>query len=1019
MHFLSRNICLLTRYFACLLFLFGEEAAAQQFNIETFTTKEGLVNDNVRSLALDSSGFLWIATWEGISRYDGYSFKNYFHYPNDSLSLPYFSILYLMVDGGNNLWLISDQKNVAIYDRYNDIFKGIRDLHPSMPETCANISIDESGYLWIINTDSIFRFDFKTRKFGRYGLTDIYGNPMNIGVQPTYSITTYGNLVYLVYDKIYEFEKLSDKKLILRKEYKIESTTPFKTIDFSYVYWYRLYVAESGRKWIYSNAGLFLLDEVTGLFREFRGPFPEKKSTRNGFLCWSWHDHGIYIFNCKEGELLHIPHDYCQLVKGVFCQSKDLFWFSNSSMTGASLGFSRVVFTPGYFENYPLLADKNDIPTVYAVTKDKFNRIWVGMRGRYPINLISPDMKTIKLEIPEFADMQNPGAIRSLNVTNDGIWIGYFRELLLFYDFNTKKWSPHKPGSNYFRTVVINEKGKLYLSKDNSMIAIYDPDLKKTTDISDYQSASPLYKIVIGDNGLIWAGSNHSSLIKVDTASKKSELYFLSKENYNIEDICIGDNNNLWLATLGGGVCNFNPATGEKRFFTTSNGLSNDITYCLLKDNEGYIWVSTNKGISRINPQTGIIRTFGTAEGLSIVEFNSGASHIADDGEFLMGGMGGLIGFYPDSINLYETETTSQKIIFTEIGASGNKVPFRQSVNEPDTIILKKGENNLSINFSSSDFIHSDKTIYRYMLSKINENWVETDSRNRNVSYANLIPGWYTYQLQATDDGGYWSASKELRIRIQPFFYQTLLFRIAVLIALMLLISTVIFLYIRQLKQREAQKQDALRLQSLQGQMNPHFIFNSLNSINYFISKNDPYSANKYIADFSRLIRSILYNFNSEFIRLDKEIDSLEEYLKIEHLRFGDKFDYKIEVDSAIEPGQFMVSPGLVQPFVENSIWHGVRGLDKRKGNVTVTYSLENGKIICIVEDDGIGRNKAEDAKNSVDSKVSKGIYIVTERLKIINKLQKANYKILISDLYPAAQETGTRVVIDIPLKRN
>jgi streptogramin lyase len=1019
MRFININIYLISRYFACLLLLFIGKTNAQQFNIETFTTKEGLVNDNVRSLAVDSSGFLWAATWDGVSRYDGYSFKSYFHYPNDSLSLPYFSILDLVVDGGNNLWLISDQKNVAIYDRYNDLFKGIRDLHPNMPETCTNISIDESGYLWIINTDSIFRFDFKTRKFGRYGLTDIYGNPMNIGVLPTYSITTYGNLVYLVYDKIYEFEKLSDKNLILRKEYKIESTTPFKTIDFSYVYWYRLYVSESGRKWIYSNAGLFLLDEETGLFREFRGSFPEKKFAGNGFLYWSWYNDGIYIINCKEGEQLHIPHEYCQLVKGVSCQSKDLFWFSNSSMTGASLGFSRVVFTPGYFNNYPLLAGKNDLPTVYAVTKDKFDRIWVGMRGRYPINIISPDKKTTKLEIPEFTDKQNPGAVRSLNVTNEGIWIGFFRELLLFYNFNEKKWSYHKPGSNYFRPIALDKQGKMYLSTDNGRITIYYPDLKKTTAISDNKSEGPLYKIIIGDNGLVWAGSNHSSLIKVDTGLKKSEVYCLSKENYNIEDICIGNDNDLWLALLGGGVCNLKPATGEKRFFTTSNGLSNNITYCLLKDKKGNIWVSTNKGISRINPQTGIIRTFGTAEGLNIVEFNSGASYASDNGEFLMGGMGGLVGFYPDSINIYETETTGQKIIFTEIGASGNRIPFRQSANEPDTIILKKGVNNLRINFSSTDFIHSNKTIYRYALSKINETWVETDSRNRNVSYANLIPGWYSFQLQATDHGGYWSASKELRIRIQPLFYQTLLFRIAVVLALILLFTTAIFFYIRQLKQREAQKQDALRLQSLQGQMNPHFIFNSLNSINYFISKNDPYSANKYIADFSRLIRSILYNFNSDFIRLDKEIDSLQEYLKIEHLRFGDKFDYKVEVDSAIEPGQYMVSPGLVQPFIENSIWHGVRGLEKRKGNVTVRYLTVNGKITCIVEDDGIGRNKAEDAKSALDSKVSKGIYIVTERLKIINKLQKANYKILISDLYPEKQETGTRVVIDIPLKKN
>lgn len=201
--------------------------------------------------------------------------------------------------------------------------------------------------------------------------------------------------------------------------------------------------------------------------------------------------------------------------------------------------------------------------------------------------------------------------------------------------------------------------------------------------------------------------------------------------------------------------------------------------------------------------------------------------------------------------------------------------------------------------------------------------------------------------------------------------------------------------------------------------MNPHFIFNSLNSINYFISKNDPFSANKYIADFSRLIRSILYNFNSDFISFDKELGSLEEYLKIEHLRFGDKFDYRIDVNSGIVQGQHKVSPGLVQPFIENSIWHGVRGFEKRKGYVTLKYSLKNGNLTCTVEDDGIGRKNAEAAKSRMDMKVSKGIFIVSERLKIINKLQKADYRIIISDLYPERHETGTRVVIDIPLEKS
>jgi len=124
-------------------------------------------------------------------------------------------------------------------------------------------------------------------------------------------------------------------------------------------------------------------------------------------------------------------------------------------------------------------------------------------------------------------------------------------------------------------------------------------------------------------------------------------------------------------------------------------------------------------------------------------------------------------------------------------------------------------------------------------------------------------------------------------------------------------------------------------------------------------------------------------------------------------------------MNSDIPSGQIRVSPGLVQPFVENAIWHGVRGLIGRKGNILLTYIWENENLLCTVEDDGIGREKAEELKSKYDKKVSRGILIVTERINIINKLQKSNYQVIISDLYPEKHETGTKVVIEIPVKRS
>jgi len=234
---------------------------------------------------------------------------------------------------------------------------------------------------------------------------------------------------------------------------------------------------------------------------------------------------------------------------------------------------------------------------------------------------------------------------------------------------------------------------------------------------------------------------------------------------------------------------------------------------------------------------------------------------------------------------------------------------------------------------------------------------------------------------------------------------------------LLLLFMAIVAVFINY-RNREIQKREVLRHQALRGQMNPHFIFNALNSINYFISRNDRLSANRYISDFSKLIRTTLSNMNEEFVKLSIELGSLEEYLKIEHLRFGDRFDYVISIDPQITAETVNVSPGLVQPFIENAIWHGIMGLDERKGMIRVIFSLKEKTIVCTVEDDGIGRKRSEAMKDVNNTKKSRGIELAMERMRIINNIHLTGYQIRITDLYPERKDTGTRVEIEIPVQK-
>lgn len=215
---------------------------------------------------------------------------------------------------------------------------------------------------------------------------------------------------------------------------------------------------------------------------------------------------------------------------------------------------------------------------------------------------------------------------------------------------------------------------------------------------------------------------------------------------------------------------------------------------------------------------------------------------------------------------------------------------------------------------------------------------------------------------------------------------------------------------------RQKQKANLLvRLQSLRTQMNPHFIFNSLNSVNNFIARNDEKKANKYLSDFSKLMRAVLKNSDMNFIPLETEVATLELYLGLEHSRFPDKFDFRLEVDEAVDIARVMVPPMLVQPYIENAVWHGLR-YRETKGMLNVRFFLDNGQLVCTVHDNGIGRKKSAELKTEHQKGYqSTGIRNTKERIEILNRLHKTALEISITDLEMNGEPSGTLVRIALP----
>lgn len=251
---------------------------------------------------------------------------------------------------------------------------------------------------------------------------------------------------------------------------------------------------------------------------------------------------------------------------------------------------------------------------------------------------------------------------------------------------------------------------------------------------------------------------------------------------------------------------------------------------------------------------------------------------------------------------------------------------------------------------------------------------------------------------------------REATIQQQTVFRQQLV--IYGLLVLILIVCVATYFIYRSAQASKIANQ-MLALKSLRSQMNPHFIFNALNSVNHFIARQDERTANRFLSEFSQLMRLVLENSQEDFIPLSKEQEILSLYLKLEHYRFRDKFDYEIHVDDTLNTDSIEVPPMLIQPYIENAVWHGLR-YKETKGKLVLTVFQENNFLVVEVTDDGIGRKRSAELKTENQLKHnSTGLKNIQNRLQIINNVYHANYQVVIDDL---AEDTGTRVRMYIPL---
>ena len=313
---------------------------------------------------------------------------------------------------------------------------------------------------------------------------------------------------------------------------------------------------------------------------------------------------------------------------------------------------------------------------------------------------------------------------------------------------------------------------------------------------------------------------------------------------------------------------------------------------------------------------------------------------------------------------------------------------------------------------------------YLYKLEGFDPEWQDGTTR-KFAAYTNVPGGNYQFKVKAINSEGLaYEKPFSLFIHISTIWWKTWWFWTLTGLGMLSLVWLAYRYKIGQVRKEERLKSDYehkladVEMSALRAQMNPHFIFNSLNSIEYYIINNEPAKASDYLNRFSRLIRLILQNSKSSVVPLKDDLEALRLYIEMESMRFDNLFDYEVKVQKDLNIERLQIPPMLLQPYVENAIWHGLMQKKGEKGKLDLVLRQENGHILCIIEDNGIGRYEARQLRSKSGTlRKSYGMKITDDRLALLNKISKANASVKVFDLKDdVGKASGTRVELFIPV---
>ena len=1038
-----------------------------QYRAVNWGLDEGLSSTWVTAMIKDVNGFLWIGTGFGLNRFDGSRFKKYFaDKTKKNKTVPGNGINGLIEDSLHNIW-IGTVKGLSCYDTKSD---SLRNIYSDLPR-------NEMVPFWATK-DEVFFWDYPENQLAAYNIYSFAKRTL-VKIKTTDTVGFNITAQYAIFDAVsnsiwmargFQGKKggLCQVSLADGERHFYDWPCHWKIPNHSHFFESMRYDLKRHSIWIDSYEGLI---EFTLTNKEFHhidalNEFLSIKGfnrwagidiDRDGRVWVATHPKGILIYDPANNSVnMPFPND-SDLQKEVsdenlflYCDKEGMAW---SGTMFSKCIYQIIPFSPA-LKHYAADADKshNSATSVFNFQHAGQGTFWMGSDdGIILFNPRTGYLDHIPVTAMKGVKGGNHFIVLSIDTVGKKAWIFHSNAIYLMDMASRKCRSLLYEDSNGkrlpFLSVLANHPQSMYsLGYKNGLIigatlpghqeilmANFDePVARKILSFQDEKIDLPT--ICTNDDNLIFFKRSDVPLTYTYRNSNWMQIPS-SLDSIQWSGIYFNKTDQTYWIIADVELIHYDKNLRCIHKYTNEDGMPGTVIDGVISDNKGNIWFNTARSIFQLNGKSGTITQLAEKDGFFTHDVGTFSRGIKDDnGDIYISDNPGFDRLSPDKYAF-----SASSIYFESLKINQKAFNLSTGINHAAELYLKYSENNINLETGIIDYYSKGKGHIRYKLEANGKDvgWQYAPAYY-TIRYEGLPPGKYRLIAQSSNAANEFNGpQKILVINIDPAFWNTWWFR-TIAVAFAFGIFYLIIRYrtqqkfrrqlertgkekqIAELGQRTAELQQQkieMEMQALRAQMNPHFIFNSLNSINRFILQNNRAQASEYLTKFSKLVRMILQNSQASLISLEAELESLGLYLEMEALRFNYHFDYNITTSIDLDVEVLQVPPLILQPYVENAIWHGLMHKEE-KGQLNIDVRDEDDHLYFRITDNGIGRRKAAElASKSATKHKSMGLRITKDRIAMLEKNSGGESPVKIVDLENEdGSAAGTEVIIKMPV---